>query len=368
MDNDVEYIISPDEYEMYGLSDRRRNSNREVQHFIDRGLMNQESIYQRYTQKLLKIWEVRPNGSAELEAIRRTFRQLRDLETGYLSQTKFTFFMTERLSEFGIGETSEVPMVLFDILIWHAFFPFSGPSTRSRVPCLDEDAFLRAVCLLWRDPAPRYAPNFTSPKYSSGKLTSGYWGPHFGWPAATRGKDGSDLLRRIFRSLSVPNNTNSGKTTTFLVPRFFMSQPQPEDPDGVLEQEIVVVTKEPERSVDVQDVISECPPDEDPLTANPLRESYGPVLPSLPHQQYDLTDLHVPTTRAVALLNLLHAIQPSEKDLMPDVLSLIESLGREKVISWELFHNVMLNKAQVVASALSKIVGLFKTPLDIVAA
>jgi len=129
----------------------------------------------------------------------------------------------------------------------------------------------------------------------------------------------------------------------------YQSQHDGEGSEDGPEQQVVVVEKESERSVDVQDVLSECPPEVDRLTANPLRESYGLVLSSLQPQPYDIADLHVPTTKAVYLLKVLQAVQASDErssqSMMSDLIVSAEKLGSEGGLSWEMFDTVMSKQA-----------------------
>ncbi|KAI1083040.1 hypothetical protein F5B20DRAFT_528331 [Whalleya microplaca] len=364
---EADCIISSESYDKFGVNDRRRKSNERVQDFLDRGLMHQDAVYHRYTKVLWQaITTNRPKGSSEWKSIRQAFHQLRDPETAYLSRDKFKRLMTENLSKRGLAESSEGATLLFDILSYHAFFPFPASHTDSGIPCIDEKAFLRAVCLLMRDPAPPYSPGFSALIYT---LCSGTWGPHDGWLVARRGKDASDLLRRLFRSLAVPHSTGASTGTTIIpVPRFLMYQPrqgehhsEEDDPH----QQAVVVEDESERSIDIQDILSECPPEVDPLTASPLRESYGIVLPSLPLQPYDLTRLRVPTVRLMALLNLLHAVQErSEQNTMLDLITSVESLDNEGDLDCDAFDTVMSKEARLIIDTLSRIFKIFKTPLD----
>ncbi|KAI2468943.1 hypothetical protein F4781DRAFT_396442 [Annulohypoxylon bovei var. microspora] len=355
-------IISPESYDKYEPSRRRKVSNEEVQDFLDRGLMSKDAVYERYTEKLLERWTIEYRGTSVLETLRKAFRQLRDPETNYLSQDKFRHFMNQKWSGFGLAESSEGLNLLFNIFSWHAFFPFPASLTDSGAPCIDEDAFLRAVCLLTWDPAPRYPPSFSGAIHG---LTSGTWGPHNGFLISKRGKDTSDFLRRIFRSLAVPNSTITGNETTVPVPRFEMRQPRrkgrsSEDSEDDLEQQVIVMENESERTVDIQDIIMENPPDEIPKTANPLRESYNPALPTLPRHTYDLADLHVSAAKLATLLKVLQAVQPEKQGAVQDLIASVERLGNEGELSWESFREVMLNHAGLVANALQQIVGIFK--------
>jgi len=86
-----------------------------------------------------------------------------------------------------------------------------------------------------------------------------------------RGKDATDFNRRLFRSLAVPNITSANHETTIPVPRFLMFQQHPDQQESDdPEEEVIVVENESERWIDIQDVLSECPPEVDGVTANPL--------------------------------------------------------------------------------------------------
>jgi hypothetical protein len=207
------------------------------------------------------------------------------------------------------------------------------------VPRIDGNAFLRAVCLLTRDPPPRYGPKFTA---STHGVSSGTWGPHSGWLIRARGKDVNDFNRWLFRSLAVPGGTSTINETTIPVPRFIMYLPHPNSDDEP-DQQVVVMEKESEHAVDILDVLAECPPEVDRLTTNPLRESYGLVLPSLQSQSHDLTSLQVPTTKLMSLLRLLQPTQAAEKQAT--MASLTEKLGGEGGLSWEKFDTTVSKQA-----------------------
>ncbi|KAI0852628.1 hypothetical protein F5Y00DRAFT_227170 [Daldinia vernicosa] len=224
--------------------------------------------------------------------------------------------------------------MLFDIFSWHAFFPFPPIYTASGELCIDEDAFIRAVCqLVWTCP---------QRANSCRRVVTGNWGPHFGWLVSVRSINISDCMRGLFRSLAIPNNTKTGIETTILVPRFFMYQPRQDElysgddsEDEALQQQMVVVEKESERTIDIQDILSEYPPDQHPMVGNPLRESYKLALPFLPRHPYDLTDLHVPTMKVLSLCTLLH---------VTDLITSIERSGNEG-LSWEVFDTMLSEHA-----------------------
>lgn len=312
--------------------------------------------------------------------IRQAFRQLRDAETGCklspdneiavilrtdrniredLSENRFSLTVA---GEFLHIKALDGLALLFDIFSWHAFFPFPELHTDGGVPHIDEDAFIRAVCLLGQNPTPRYAPRFFPAAHDS---STGCWGPHHVWLVTNRGKERSDFLRRLFRSLAVYNGTSVSYRTKILVPRVFLSQPlggEPND-DGDAEYEHeVVIEKENELSVDIQDTLAECSPDnDDRLTANPLRESYELVLPLLPHHTHDLANLHVPTTKLVTFIHFLQQVQAveeepgstsaelseeeSELDPLSDLIVSAEQLSIEGRLDWGLFDTVMSKDA-----------------------
>ena len=269
--------------------------------------------------------------------------QANDKHLADLSKDSLIHLATERFPGHQAIEYSNGAGLLFDLLSWHASFPFPVSETGSATPCIDEAAFLRAICLLTRDPPPYHAPKFSSAQHGT---YSGKWGPHRGWFIAMRGKDATDFNRRLFRSLAVPNVTSANHETTIPVPRFIMYQRHPDQQESDdPEQEVIVVENESERWMDIQDVLSECPPEVDGVTANPLRESYALALPSIHPQHDDLADLHVPASRLVVFLKLLHALHTSEErgeqDVMEELIASTEALGYEE-LSWEWFGTTML--------------------------
>ncbi|KAI0896898.1 hypothetical protein F4806DRAFT_412695 [Annulohypoxylon nitens] len=350
MEIEKDCIISPERYDKFGLTEARKNQNERVKDYLNRDLMNKDAVLERFQENLLERWYTKFRGIDPVEAIRKSVCRLRDPETGYLSQDLFCSFVNKNGFQSGLAESSEGLIMLFDIFSWHAFFPFPTPLTDLGVPRVDENAFLRAVCLLVWDPAPRYKPSFSGACHG---LYSGSWGPHYGWYISKRGKDSSDFLRRIFRSLAIPNSTITGKETTIPVPRFQYRQPRQEEtePEDIEEdtedvgQQVIIMEYESERTVDILDILTENPPDEMTGTANPLREYYDPVLPTLPHHPFDLADLHIPTTKLVTLLNLLKAVKPGEQDVFQDSIASVEQLGSEGKFSWESFQTVTLNQA-----------------------
>ena len=172
---------------------------------------------------------------------------------------------------------------------------------------------------------------------------SGIWGAHRGSYIALRGKDASDFRRRLFRSLAVRDNdsvnTSFNTRTMISVPRFVWYEPIEEESDAVDElKQIIVAEDESETSIDVVDVLSECPPETDSLTMNPFRESYRVVLPSLPQHTDDLSVLFIPTTRFVELVKLVVEIQRKSS---ADPVAVIESKGSDGKVRWETFDDVM---------------------------
>jgi len=101
--------------------------------------------------------------------------------------------------------------------------------------------------------------------------------------------------------------------------------------------------KESEKVVDILDVLAECPPEVDRLTANPLRESYRITLSSLEPQSHDLAELRVPATKLVSLVGLLQVAQAAEKQAT--MTPLTEKLGDESELSWEKFDTKVSKQA-----------------------
>ena len=223
------------------------------------------------------------------------------------------------------------------------------------------------------------------------RLVSGTWGPHDGWLVEVRGKDGRDFRRRLFRSLAVPAEhgaADDGTTpTTIPVPRFIMYQEDRPD------QQVVIVAEENERSIDLQDVLSECPPERDPLTTNPLRESYTVIIDSLPRQEHDIKGLQIPAAKLVALLRLLVAVSPHDgeqaqgedtKDVAAGLATLAARLEENQPshVSWVAFDALLSSytvrvsmddlpmrradsifSQEQVANILSRLFSIFKAPL-----
>jgi hypothetical protein len=187
--------------------------------------------------------------------------------------------------------------------------------------------------------------------------SSGGWGPYYGSLISQRGKESLDSSRWLFRSLAVPNNIITGHETTILVPRFMMyhglsdsesgSGSEDSGSDDYREHQTFVVEYEKERSIDIHDIAAECAPGwDDRITANPLREAYELVLPSLPAHPYDLADLHVPTAKLLSLLAVLQAVaversnSPAEQELFSGMINSVERLDRK--IEWQAFKSLTL--------------------------
>jgi hypothetical protein len=244
--------------------------------------------------------------------------------------------IAERLSGLGAIVSSSEGALLFDICVSHAFFPFPIMRNESGTPMVDEDGFVRAVCLLTLS-AQRYGPKFPS---ATSRLYSGEWGPHNGWYIAIRGKDASDVRRRLFRSIATPDSTRVSRGTTISVPRFmwyegevYTEDSKREDWDG---QQTIVAENESEVSMDIVDVLSECPVDHDKMIGNPYRESYRMVLPSLPERPDDLSMLSVPTAKVVALVQLAQSVLPGTTE---NLVATIEDLGTDGKFDWETFNS-----------------------------
>ncbi|KAI0378766.1 hypothetical protein F5Y04DRAFT_260992 [Hypomontagnella monticulosa] len=377
--------ISSESYEKFARSSRSQASNERVQEMMDSGLMSRDAVYWRYTKLLSYNQRSKNRESSGLWKMGQAFRRLRDAETGYLSETKFNLMVIEKLPQLGPPASPDGLKLLFDIFSWHAFFPFPELHTDTGIPCIDENAFIRAACLLARNPAPRYAPEFSNTTHD---FSTGYWGPNLGWLITKRGKDGSDFLRRLFRSLAVYNGTGVGNRTKIMVPRAFISHHVEDAPDGLygLDSGLyedykyeVIVEKEDELSVDIQDTLAECSPsNNNRLTASPLRESYELVLPSLPHHEHDLANLHVPTTKLVTFFHFLQDLhsnegrayyedsgeeeEESDEDPFLDLIASAERLSNEGRLDWGQFDTVMSEEAEYIAYNLSDIVQIFGVP------
>ncbi|OTB04208.1 hypothetical protein M426DRAFT_262427 [Hypoxylon sp. CI-4A] len=350
-------IFISDSFEKYANNDRCRVSKERVKDFLDRGLMTQDGVYQRYTETLSTKLSSAYGGPSIVENIRQSFQQLRDPTTGYLSPIAFKHLFAERLSDSEVGTSLDASALLLDILISHAFYPFSPPHVDSGLPQIDENAFLRAVSLLLLTPARRIKSKF---KPAVHRMYGGTWGPHRGWYVSVRGKDASDFRRRLFRSIATPDssNTNTSSITTIPVPRFewLGLREDGSDPEDDPTQQFVVVEDEAEASIDILDVLSETPPEADTLTMNPFRESYRMVLPSLPQRTDDLSSLYISTTKLVALLKLIQQIQRENTE---NLVSRVEEVGGNGKVGWEGFETVISEHSELLADGLTTIFRLF---------
>ncbi|KAJ4331258.1 hypothetical protein N0V95_009913 [Ascochyta clinopodiicola] len=323
--------ISPESFVKFSDDDRCRVSRSRVQDFLDRGLMSQgDTIFENST----------------------------DLSKDLLKQ-----WITERISKSAVNVPQPLSTVLFDIIAFHAFYPFPIILGSEQQVQVDQDGFVRAICLLTLSPAPRYGPNSSFSAARHGRY-SGTWGPYCGWYIALRGRDASDFRRRIFRCLATPLLTpgesrpvGGARCTMIEVPRFAYYEEVPQD-EGEEEEvpEIIVVEGEKETEVDVVDVLSECPPEVDRLTANPFRESYRLVLPSLPRSSEDLTELGVTTEKLVALVQLHEKVQ---KEGTERLVCQIQSAGRDGMIGWLEFERLFVGNSEFLAEGLSSISGTF---------
>ncbi|KID94128.1 hypothetical protein MAJ_09909, partial [Metarhizium majus ARSEF 297] len=355
MEIEPDCIMSSESFDKYGLDERRQISKERVQDFLDRGLMGQVVVYQRFTEELSERLTSfkRSDQPAVIEDIRQSFRRLYDPKNGYLSEAMFKRLVAERLSEFGVNESPNTPALLFKVCSSHAFYPFPASDSGSEQAGIDEDGFVRAVCLLTLSPVQRHGTQVPGTVH---RCSSGNWGPHGGWHIAIRGKDAIDFRRRLFRSLALPasSGTSTSYNTKITVPRFiwFESKKKETDSGPEPDQQVVVTEDESELSIDIVDVLSECPPEADTLTANPFRESYRIVLPSLPKRTSDLSMIFVPRIELVALLKLVHQVQGGNS---VDLAAAIRGLGDEQKISWKRFDSAMSEQSEFIADGLSKI-------------
>ncbi|KAK8031362.1 hypothetical protein PG990_001096 [Apiospora arundinis] len=372
MDIDKDTIISAESFDKFGVDERRQTSFDRVQAFVDRGLMTKDAVLERFTERLALHAPALPN-------IKNAFQQLKDDHTEYLSNAKLRDSVNNVVASIGPWQSSDiVGLLLFDILSWHATFPFPSASESGIHDAIDESSFVRAVCLLLLDNLPGYGPKrlgktfHENPKH---RIYSGELGPHDGFLVANRGKGANDFMRRIFRSLAVVIDETAAaakamrEETTISVPRFSMFRPlSPEEmedeerfPDG---RHVVIVENEREITVDVQDVVSDCPPGEDRKTANPLRESYSLALPALPHAEHDLSELWVPSLKVAALLTLCKNLGVPEsppsagRRSSTDLMALIEKLSAGTNLGWEDFRTTLRGYEELIANALAKTAGL----------
>lgn len=271
-----------------------------------------------------------------------------------LSKDLLKQWITKRIFTSAVNVPQPLSTLLFDIITFHAFYPF--PITRGceQQIQIDQDGFVRAICLLTLSPAPRYGPNGFFSAARHGRY-SGTWGPHRGWYIALRGRGASDFRRRMFRCLATPllmpgesRPVDRARCKTIEVPRFTYYETVPQDEEGEEEvPEIIVVEGEKETEVDIVDVLSECPPEVDRLTANPFRESYRLVLPTLPSHSDDLTELGVKTETLVALVQSCEDILEKGAE---GLVRRVESAGKVGVIGWLQFERLFVEDSVSVSS------------------
>lgn len=290
------------------------------------------------------------NCATQSLVVRRSYsypRSLIVLMFADLSEHLLKQWIIKQISKSDVNVPQPLSSVLFGIFAFHAIYPFPLTHGHGQQVQIDQDGFVRAMCLLTLSPAPRYGPNGSFSEARHGRY-SGTWGQHRGWYIALRGRDASDFRRRMFRCLATPvliavesRPVDGAMCTMIEVPRFTYYEPVPQD-EGEEEEvhEIIVVEGEQETEVDVVDVLSECPPEVDALTANPFRESYRLVLPTLPRYGDDLTELCVKRESLVALVQLYEEVQ-EEKAGTGDLVSQIESVGRDGVIGWSEFERLL---------------------------
>jgi len=155
-----------------------------------------------------------------------------------------------------------------------------------------------------------------------------------GWLLLYRGKDKGDYRRRLFRCLAVPSaspqlvaspsDAATTTPTTIAIPQFITTVSRRNiniNPNGNNntngkekgkgKQQLVITANELERAIDMQDILSEYPPEVIALTANPLRESYALVAKSLSHWNCDLKQLRVPNSKLVSLVSVVSAAAES---------------------------------------------------------
>ncbi|KAH8702956.1 hypothetical protein GQ44DRAFT_732564 [Phaeosphaeriaceae sp. PMI808] len=371
MNIEANCVTAPDSFEKYGLEERRRVSKDRVQDFLSRGLMSQNSVWQRYTVELSeKLSSTRRlDQPTVITDIKQSFQRLSDSKTGCkstlplivvltikltgntgLSEELFKQSVEEKLLGLGINDVSNVTALLFEIFSLHAFYPFPRLYDSVGHLLIDEDSFVRAVCLV------TLSPGLAAPMH---RFYSGNWGPHEGWYVALRGKDASDFRRRVFRSLAAPSGDGISLSTTISTPRFMWYEPKEEgiENDNEFGQQFVVAEDESELSIDIVDVLSECPPEADRRTANPFRESYRIALPSLPKHSDDLSVLYIPTKKLVVLLKLIQGVQ---RESAADLAATIEELSSDGKIGWESFDSKMSEHSECIANGLSRIFDTFK--------
>ncbi|KAF3053797.1 hypothetical protein E8E11_008043 [Didymella keratinophila] len=310
-----------------------------------------DAVYKRYTEELSERLASlrRADQPTVIDDIKVSFGRLRGSVTGYISADLLKQRIIKRSSESDNNVSQPLSTVLFDILAFHAFYPFPIPCGSEQQVQIDQDGFVRAICLLMISPAPRYGPNGSFSEARYGRY-SGTWGPYRGWYIVLRGRDAGDFRRRMFRCLATPLLT---PVESRPVDGARFSQDEAEEEEG---PEIIVVEDEEEMEVDVVDVLSECPPEVDTLTANPFRESYRLVLSRLPRHSGDLMELCVKIESLVKLVQLCGEVQ---KEGMESLVYEIESVSRDGVIGWPDFEHLLAKYSEVLADGLLSIFGAF---------
>ncbi|KAK8113295.1 hypothetical protein PG984_013821 [Apiospora sp. TS-2023a] len=343
------------------------------------------AVLERYTERLTR-------NVSNLAGIEIAFQHLKDTRTEHLSSEKAMAAMENAVvGAVEPSQSSTISELGLDVLIWHASFPFP-PALEPPGSCdgIDQSSFTRAVCLLALRSVPGYGGRkrwgtwFPANPFHAG--FGGYWGPHHGSYVSKRGKGASDFMRRIFRSLAAyhdddatdPRANGTGKAETPIpVLRFMYRVQLPKNEEGTKAedeedeedeepeiQEFAIMESEPEVTIDIQDVMSECPPEEDRLTANPFRESYSLALPGLPHPEHDLTELRVPVSKVSALLTLAKQLNATGQHSgqgegeIDDPEALIGRLSGKTSLGWEEFQTNMRGYEDMIADALAKMVGL----------
>ena len=271
-----------------------------------------------------------------------------------LSEHLLKQWIIKRVSESNVNVSQPLSTVLFNILAFHAFYPFPLTHEPEQQVQIDQDGFVRAICLLVLSPAPRYGPNGSFSEARHGRY-SGTWGPHRGWYIALRGRDAGDFRRRMFRCLANPLLTpvesrpvDGARCTMIELPRFaYYKSVQRDEGEEEEGPEIIVVEEEQETEVDIVDVLSECPPEMDTLTANPFRESYRLVLPNLPRHSNDLMELCVKTESLVKLMQICGEVQKEGRE---SLVYEMESMGKDGVIGWPDFEYLLAKDSVSVSS------------------
>ncbi|KAH9890273.1 hypothetical protein F4778DRAFT_378930 [Xylariomycetidae sp. FL2044] len=353
-------IVSSERYDSFGDFDERSYSISRVQEFLDRGLLTRDAVYRRCTDALVFA-------SGESENCRLAFRQLQDPESSYLSKEEFNRRIRDKLFDLGVTGFPNAAGHLFEIFCWRAFFPFRGPTTDTESPCIDGDGFLRATYFLTRTPASIYHPVFGSPCYD---IFGGELGPYEGDFISRRDTNVKDYLRYIFRSLARPTGSETSTETMIRTPRFVIVQPlqdsdSSDEDDNESSPEVVITGEEPERSIDIVDVLSEFDPRWPKILGKPCRGSYRLAVPSLPQYEHDLCVLRIPTAKLVDLLNLVEAVYTRQNAAATSPGLINRTIGRlddRDEVDWETFKTIMLKDAELVADALSEIFDTFRNP------